>query len=322
MANETPAFHFDGQQLTRCCKEAVPGADDQALIRRMQEAYPDFPIQLVRTGHPWYRLGGVVDRQGNRVAHDLVEWSDRAYLECGQNFQTLLAHCLEQRLIATRHKGVTLYISARTGPRAEDFVQIEVDRSQEVADRYVVDPDAPPADLEELIDPIAPAPITSYAVAAPRYIYRRKTEVAMFLQALAEHRAEPHPAQRFIQDWNRSSAGGSARAFSQEWTLKLYQHKGRHGERIMNVDLVGARENWPAHLDQVRARGKALATLLSRFDADAGYPFAWFFAMVKGKGVSPHVGEAVAQDLQKDFGYLPKRDALVLADWIAAPYCA
>jgi len=313
----------DGQRLARLCKDSVPGTDDGALIAGLQSAYQDVPTRLARVGQEWYRLGGVIDRQGNHVAHDLMEWSDRAYLECGQNLKTLVQHCREQRLIATRHRGVTLYVTVRSGAKAEEFIQIEIDRSQELADRYVADPEAMPHDLEELIDPLEPAAVNPYAVAPPRYIYRRKTDVALFMQELSLHRAEPHPAQRFMQDWNASSASQGDKAFCDIWTLRLYQHRGRHGEQVMNVEVVSAAAAWPAHLANVAGlKGKPLANLLAHFDADAGYPFAWFFHMVKGRGVSPHVGERVHQDLSKDYAYLPARDAAVLQRWIENPYCA
>ncbi len=67
-------------------------------------------------------------------------------------------------------------------------------------------------------------------------------------------------------------------------------------------------------------KGKALATLISRFDSQAGFPFAWYFYMLTG-WVSPHVGEAVQRDLSKDYAYLPDRDAAVLRHWADAPYC-
>jgi len=59
---------------------------------------------------------------------------------------------------------------------------------------------------------------------------------------------------------------------------------------------------------------------LTRFDRQAGYPFAWFFYMVKGKLVSPHCGVAVFKDISGDFSYLPERDVAVLKDWINTPY--
>lgn len=310
---------FDGHLLERLCKETLAGAGDQALVERIQKAYPEYPLGLARQGHEWYRLGGVIKPDGSRIAQDLNEWAERTFLECGQNFNTLLDYCEENTLLATQHQGVTLYLVAQTGPRAEDFVQIEVDRTQEIAERYLIDVDHPPDDLEELIDPLKPLAVQPFAVGAARYAYRRKTEVAVFMDELALHRADRHPAQRFMDDWNDSSAGQKA-VFCQDWSLRLSQHKGRHGERIMNVAVVNNRNRDVPQLEGAAGKkGKALAALLNRFDSQAGYPFAWFFYMLKGL-VPAYIGEAVHRDLSRDYAYLPDRDAAVLKRWMAAPY--
>jgi hypothetical protein len=310
---------FDGQLLGKICKETLAGAGDETLVERIQRSYPDYPIKLARLGHDWYRLGGVVKPDGSRIAADLNEWAERTFIECGQNFNTLLDYCEEGSFLATRHKGVSLYLVAQTGPRAEDFVQIEVDRTQEVADRYLIDAEQPPDDLEELIDPLNPVKVEPFAVGASRYTYRRKTEVALFMAELARHRAVRHPAQRFMDDWNASSAGRKL-AFCQDWSVRLNQHKGKHGEQLMNVEVVSNRSRDIPWLDSPEGKkGKALSAVISRFDSQAGYPFAWYFFMVKGL-VSPHVGVSVHRDLSKDYAYLPEKDAAVLARWMAEPY--
>jgi len=310
---------FNGHTLGRLCKQTLVGPGDDGLLELIQKTYPNYPLQLARVGHEWYRLGGVIKPDGTRIANDLNEWAERTFIECGQNFKTLLDYCEEECFLGTRHKGVTLYLVARTGSKAEDFVQIEVDRTQEVADRYLFDADQPPDDLEELIDPLNPLKVDPFAVGPSRYTYRRKTEVALFMNELGKHRVDRHPAQRFMDDWNTSSAGQQG-VFCRYWSMRLNQHKGKHGEQIMNVDVVRNQKRDIPRLESPEAkRGKALATLISRFDTQAGYPFAWFFYMVKGQ-VSPHVGESVHLDLMKDYAYLPERDTTVLRRWIAKPY--
>ncbi|WP_082053912.1 hypothetical protein [Methyloterricola oryzae] len=316
---EIPASRFDGQLLNKLCKETLAGADDGILLDRLRRTYPEYDLAIARQGHEWYRLGGVVKSDGTRVAADLGEWAERTYIECGQDLNTLLDHCAEENFLATQHQGVSLYLVAPTGSRAEDFVQIEVDRTQEMAQRYLIDEENPPDDLEELIDPIEPIKVRPFAVGAPRYTYRRKTEVALFMQELARHRADRHPAQRMMDDWNASSAG-QARAFCSDWSLRLSQHLGRHGEQVMNVEVVNNRSREIPRLESPEGkRGKALATLISRFDHQAGYPFAWFFYMLKGL-VSSHVAEAVHRDLAKDYAYLPERDTAIIKAWAASPY--
>ncbi|MFM8331242.1 MAG: hypothetical protein ACKN9T_06100 [Candidatus Methylumidiphilus sp.] len=310
---------FDGQLLSKICKETLASSGDDTLVQRIQKAYPDYPLRLARRGHEWYRLGGVIKPDSSRIATDLNEWAERTFIECGQNLNTLLDHCEEGSFLATRHKGVSLYLVAQTGPNAEDFVQIEVDRTQEVADRYLIDGEQPPDDLEELIDPLNPKKVEPFAVGASRYVYRRKTEIALFMRELGRHRADRHPAQRFMDDWNDSSAGQKS-VFCHDWSVRLNQHKGKHGEQVMNVEVVGNGNRDMPWLDSPEAKkGKALATVISRFDSQAGYPFAWYFFMLKGQ-VSPHVGASVSRDLSGDYAYLPDKDAAVLRRWIANPY--
>jgi len=160
----TDATRFDGLLLSKLCKDTLAGSGDATLVERIQKAYPDYPLRLARHGHEWYRLGGVIKPDSSRIAADLNEWAERTFIECGQNFNTLLDYCEEGLFLATRHKGVSLYLVAQTGPRAEDFVQIEVDRTQEVADRYLIDAEQPPDDLEELIDPLNPKKVEHFFI--------------------------------------------------------------------------------------------------------------------------------------------------------------
>lgn len=313
-------LYIAGQSITDCCKKLIPGQNDDLLLSKLQELIPDYPVRLARIGDEWYRLGGVVDMNGNRVAHDVIEWAERTYLECGQNLQTLIDYTIERQLIATKQTGKTLYFVVQTGERAEDFIQIEVEKTHEVSDRMLVDEAAPPEDLEELIDPLQPFCIESFCFGHSRYNYRRKTDVKLFMEVINDYHPGEHPVQRFMEDWNRSSAGQKHR-MSDDWIIRPYQHTGRFGEQIVNVELINTHQNNLPHLEDFAGKkGSALSNVLNRFDRQVGYPFAWFFYMVKGKLVSTHSAEAVYRDISGDFAYLPERDEAVLRDWIATPY--
>ncbi|QPK64936.1 hypothetical protein IVG45_08360 [Methylomonas sp. LL1] len=309
-----------GQDITDCCKKIIPGQTDELLLNKLQSLIPDYPIHLAMTGDEWYRLGGVVDMDGNRIASDLIEWVERTYLECGQNLQTLIDHALDQKLIATKQTGRTLYFVVQTGGRAEDFTLIEIDKTSEMSDRMLVDQNNPPEDLEEFIDPLQPFCIESFGFGHSRYTYRRKTDVKLFMEVINERHPGEHPVQRFMDDWNRCSAGLKHR-MSADWIIRPYQHTGRFGEQIVNVEIVNIHKNHLPHLEDFAGKkGSALSNVLNRFDRQAGYPFAWFFYMVKGKLVSTHSADAVYRDISGDFAYLPERDEAVLRDWIAGPY--
>ncbi len=317
---------LDGQQIAKLCKHTIPGQGDEQLLTKLQALVPDYPVHLARIGSEWYRIGGVVDMHGKRIANNLIEWTERTYIECGKNLQTLIEHTREQNLIATRQTGNTLYFVIQTGPRAEDFIQLDIDKMHEMADRLLISDTYLPDDLEEFIDPLEPNCIDTFSVGTARYAYRRKTDVAMFMQTLnkqaraASGNLEDHPVQRFMTDWNNSSAGLST-ALSNDWIIRPYRHTGRFGEQVMNVELINTQSKNLAQLESCNGKkGTALQTLLTRFDRQVGYPFAWYFYMLKGQLVTPESAAAVFRDISKDFAYLPDRDIAVLKNWMSVPY--
>lgn len=311
---------LSGQKISKLCKQQIPGKDDSSLLNKIQAMAGDYPVSLARTGDEWYRIGGVVDKDGARITNDLIEWVDRTFLECGQNFQTLIDYALEMELIATRQIGRTLYFVIETGTKAEDFILLEIDKTLEVADRLLINEDHLPEDQEDIIDPLTPAMIESYDIGHSRYQYRRKTDIKLFMETLNQHHTGEHSVQRFLDDWNRSSSAAK-QVFSHDWIIRPYQHTGRYGEQIINAEVINIQRQRLPHLeDLVGKHGNTLHNVLARFDRQAGYPFAWYFYMVKGKLVSTHNGEAVYRDISGDFAYLPERDEAVLRDWIASPY--
>ncbi|MGJ0485976.1 MAG: hypothetical protein ACR65R_15790 [Methylomicrobium sp.] len=320
-----PPLHPDkpqlaGHQLAEICKSTLP--DDEFLLAKIQALVPGYPVRLAAIGGQWYRLGGIVDRAGRRIAANLVEWAERTFIECGRDLQTLIEHAQEMNLIATRQIGNTLYIVIQTGRRAEDFIQLEIDKTHEVSDRLLVSPRNPPEDLEEFIDPLEPEWLQSFSIGTARYTYRRKTDVPVFMDEINKYHNDEHPARRFLHDWNRSSAGQKA-VFCEDWFIRPHQTIGRFGEQVISVEIINAQKKNLPRLDAIAGKkGKALNTALTRFDRQAGYPFAWFFHMLKGQLVSPQTGIAVFQDISGDFAYLPVRDAAVLQDWIEMPYSA
>ncbi len=313
-------FQLDGQQLAKICKNILPGQDDELLLSTLQALNPGYPIRLARVGEEWYRLGGIVDMDGNRIANNMIEWTERTYIECGRNLQTLIEHARGKRLIATRQTGNTLHFVVQTGSKAEQFIQIDIDKTHEISDRLLVSDHNPPEDLEEFIDPLEPEWLETFYIGTSRYSYRRKTDVAIFMDEINKYHIEEHPVQRFMDDWNRSSALQKA-VLSDDWIIRPYRNTGRFGEQIINVEVVNAQQkNVPQLEDTSGKKGTTLYNLLTRFDRQVGYPFAWFFYMVKGKLVSPHTGIAVFKDISGDFSYLPERDIAILTDWVNTPY--
>ena len=88
-----PLARFEGQQLHKICKDTLATAGDVSLLSNIQNTYPEYPFRLARLGHEWYRLGGVIKADGTRIAADVNEWAERTFIECGQDFNTLLDYC-------------------------------------------------------------------------------------------------------------------------------------------------------------------------------------------------------------------------------------
>jgi hypothetical protein len=309
-----------GQDITDCCKKLIPGQTDDLLLQKLQNIVPEYPVRLAHVGDEWYRLGGVVDMQGKHIAGNIIEWVERTYLECGQNLHTLINYTLEQQLIATKQTGKTLFFVIQTGENAEDFTLVEIEKTHEVTDRQMVDADNPPEDLEEFIDPMQPLCTESISLGHSRYTYRRKTDVKLFMEVIQEHHPVTHPVQRFMNDWNRSSAV-TKQAMCKDWLIRPYSHTGRFGEQIVNVEILNIHTSKLPELENLTGKkGSSLSNILSRFDRQVGYPFAWFFYMLKGKLVTTHSAESVYRDITGDFAYLPEKDAAILKDWIAQPY--
>ena len=308
-----------GQELAVLCKNLIADRDDSALLKRLRGLTGNDNVRLARTGDEWFRVGGIVDIEGKRVSHDLIEWVERTYLECGQNLQVMIDHILEHRLIATRIVGRTLYYVEPIDTGAADFVLIEIEKMQEQSYRMLVSEDNLPEDVEDIVDPFTPEYLEPYNLGPASYQYRRKTDVAIFMQTLAEHHVEIHPVQRFIDDWNKSSA--SKNEFTQDWLIRPHQHVGRYGEQVINAELINLRTEPLTQMDDLVGKsGITLSTILKRFDRKAGYSFAWYFYMIKGLLVSPHSAEAVYNDITGDFAYLPESDETVLKAWMADPY--
>ena len=147
----------------------------------------------------WHRVGGVVDTEYRRVALHIGAWVAEQYDgDLGQ----LMDKCGEIRGFATRLEGCTHYITAATGERAQDFVQIEIEALQEVLERPLWDPDWMPDDLPLDFPRVEPEPI-----GPPRLLFRRLVRVADFMDS-SDASAN---LKRFLSDWDRSSVGESAR---------------------------------------------------------------------------------------------------------------
>ncbi len=323
---QTSESDLDREALDRVCESSVVEATHTPLLQALNQQ-TGLQFNLVRERRGWYRPGGLIDSGGRRIAHSVEDW----LLDICDGDVSILyeqPECFAYQI--TQIRGCTLYLAAQTGERASDFVQLEVEQLVEYLHYPLIDPDRPCDDMMDLLEPMTQTGTQNSQqslVSGPAYNFRRITRIADFLVAMGRQydaRESQHvllPAQRFMQEWEASSAARAAH-FSNMWALGLREHINHHGERMFTATPFPAHpvegELQPSAID---SQGAELGTQLRIFDRQAGYPFAWYFHMVANQGVNHAVIEQVASDLNNGFDYLPLMDVAILHEWIASPYC-
>lgn len=311
-------FH---RAVATLCERVPVSSGAAGLAKELVRLSPQLFFRDVLTRGGWYRLGGVIDDQGGRVADDLVGWLEKELAERGDDLHALVDDYAESGLRATRLTGKTHYLVASTGSLADEFLQVEIEELQEVVSHPLFTGEVP-GGLEELA---APPPAGSgkapvIALGAPFYALRRVTDIAAFLRRIAEQKPEVQNVQRFFDSWQSSSAG-SATTFSNHWVLGVREYLDRFRQPILQATPVAAVNGLPAKFEgSYGARGLALYEALQRFDRTMGYPMAWFFHMMTTKVVPHAVANAVIDDVMAGFSYLPERDVKVIRDWLHRPY--
>lgn len=313
-SSQEPALVADLElRVAQACQSLEVAEGIEPIVAAIQAELPELSVQHAMTRAGWHRLGGVVDLDGSRIAHNITEWAEA---ESGGDIDELMLKLSDVQYFATRMNGRTHYLVARTGPLARDFIQIEVEQLQEVLDRTISDPDWYPDSIADFVDPIDFPRVEHEPVGAPRLLFRRLVRVPDLI-------ASPDAGAklvRFIDDWDRSSAAESE-GFCHHWVLSIREYQDRDGEGHLSAKPVPVTpDQMPVLPDAEVARGAQLANQIHGFDRQAGYPFAWYFHMLTSRKVSHQLAEAVHADLMGAYDYLPARDLKVLREWYRNPY--
>ncbi|NEV63185.1 hypothetical protein [Thiorhodococcus minor] len=300
-------------RVAQACQALEVADGIEPIVAAIQDELPDLEVRHAMTRSGWHRLGGVVDLDGNRIAHHITEWAEA---ESGGDIDELMLKLSDVQYFATRLNGRTHYLVAQTGPQAADYIQIEVEQLQEVLDRTISDPDWFPDSIADFVDPIDFPRLEHEPVGAPRLLFRRLIRAA---DLVASPDAGPK-LTRFFDDWDRSSAAESE-GFCHHWLLSVREYQDRDGDGHLSAKPVPiAPAGVPELPDSEVARGVNLANQLHGFDREMGYPFAWYFHMLTNRKVSHKLAEAVHADLMGAYDYLPARDLKILREWYQAPY--
>jgi hypothetical protein len=315
----------DQESLQRFISEIgrlPPRPHHTALLAAARDLAPNCNFQFALTRAGWYRPGGVIRPDGTRLNEDLEAWAEAELEGCGGDIAELVERHGEDGLLATRLSGRTHYFAGAFGPNPAEFMQLEVEELQEVLDRALIDPANPPADLQELTDPMTPLSVAAQPVGHPRYRFRRLIDMRQVLARQPAPIGGLSPLGRFMAEWVAGSAADRD-AFCDHWIVAVREHQDRYRNTVLSANPVSVhtRELKPFHWDTAQS-GVDFGNQIHAFDRAAGYPGAWYFHLVAAALVPRGVAYAVRRELEAGFSYLGDKEQALLERWLGEPYAA
>ncbi len=303
--------------IVETCTTVAVSNGPGALVKALGQALPDWKFRHTLSRGGWYRLGGVVDAQGQRISDNLESWVEAALDERDGDIGQLYDDYAGQTLYATRLVGQTHYLVSAVGDEADNFIQLEIEDLQEMRAHQLFSGEA--SSVEDLIDPRASLP-PSQPLGLPRYVFRRLQHIGAFLQRMLAQKPEPAAVHRMLEDWSKSSAG-AASAFHNHWIIATREHLDRYHQSVFRAQPIATLAGEPPEFEaEPGTSGLKLNQALSHFDHETGYPMAWYFHMLTTKAVPHWVAQSVVEDALSGFAYLPQRDVDVVRSWLHRPY--
>ncbi|MCW9033401.1 MAG: hypothetical protein OQK35_08600 [Alphaproteobacteria bacterium] len=314
----TPSLNMEA--LTQACNSTVPGQDITPLLEAINNTIPGYEFHLTFTEKDWYRVGGIVTTDGERIAENLEEWVE---VTTDGNVMDLVAEYGDESYCATALSGKTHFLSAPTGDKDLEFLQIEVEEVQETMDRELFDPNNIPDTLEDIIDPLNFIEIEHKPISSPKYIFKNAICFSDITTELtSEYSGDPR-FKRFLEEWERSSAGKNTE-FYKHWAIEILPILRDVGEHRHEVKLFSP------HADAIHAydmsgmsKSGPIVQMLNSLDKESGFPMAWYFLMLTKKFMSYAMVKSINEEIRwsrEDFAFLADKDRQLLENWVEDPY--
>ena len=154
--------------------------------------------------------------------------------------------------------------------------------------------------------------------------FRQEVDEITFLEMFPSWLDRAKNEIRFIQDWQESSAGRYGARLCDHWFLLLRDYTDREGKRVMSFIPQWADADGGLDLPEITSQDRddvyGAMSRIEKFNAQVGYPFAWYFYMLHGNRIDYTVGETVARGIQAVKISLAKCDAKVLMRWYEREY--
>jgi hypothetical protein len=303
--------------IVETCTKVQVSSGPAAFVKALGQALPDWKFRQAMSRGGWYRLGGIVDGNGERISDSLESWVETALDERDGDFARLLDDFAGQTLYATRLVGQTHYLVASVGDGDDNFLQLEIEDLQEMRAHRLFTNE--PGSLEELVDP-ASSSEPSLPLGLPFYAFRRIQHIGAFLKRMLAQKPEPAPVHRMLEDWSKSSASATS-AFYNHWVIATREHLDRYHQTVFRAQPIATLAGEAPDFSVAQGTsGLDLYAALGHFDREAGYPMAWYFHMLTSKAVPHWVAQTVVEDALAGFAYLPQRDVDVVRHWLHRPY--
>ena len=303
--------------IVETCTKVQVSSGPIALVKALSHALPEWKFRHAMSRGGWYRLGGILDVNGQRVSDSLESWVENALDERDGDFTRLIDDFADQTLYATRLVGQTHYLVASADDSTDGFLQLEIEDLQEMRVHQLFTNE--PSTLEELVDPRGGGE-QAVPVGLPFYTFRRIQHIGAFLKRMLAQKPEPAAIHRMLEDWSKSSASNTSTYYN-HWVIATREHLDRYHQSVFRAQPIATLAGTAPDFDaSAGTSGLKLNDALTHFDRETGYPMAWYFHMLTTKAVPHWVAQTVVEDSLSGFAYLPQRDVDVVRSWLHRPY--